>query len=368
MPQVNANPRSAAKRGRWAATGAFVVMFCIMAALAMVHEHSIFGFSPGKDTGGDAAAPVEKTAEGEVVNTTQLGSSILGYGGTVPLEIYITDGRIDSIRALPNNETGNFFQRLYDEGLMTAWDGRTLEEASALKVDAISGATFSSKAVIGNVRAGVKYALGSGSDSWTSRSSGSGTSVSLIAALLVVLAGAIVPLVVRGNSRYRLVQQILNVAILGFWAGVFIDYAMMLNFFAHGLTFTLAGITTLVLLIVGLLYPVFNKPGHYCAWICPFGSLQDLAGRIRKRKIKISPRVLKALDTFRSVLWVVLLTLLFIGWGYQWIDYEIFTGFLVRSASWVVIGVGALFVVLSVFINRPFCRFVCPTGTLLRNT
>ena len=307
----------------------------------MVHEHSIFGFSPGKDTGGDAAAPVEKTAEGEVVNTTQLGSSILGYGGTVPLEIYITDGRIDSIRALPNNETGNFFQRLYDEGLMTAWDGRTLEEASALKVDAISGA---------------------------SRSSGSGTSVSLIAALLVVLAGAIVPLVVRGNSRYRLVQQILNVAILGFWAGVFIDYAMMLNFFAHGLTFTLAGITTLVLLIVGLLYPVFNKPGHYCAWICPFGSLQDLAGRIRKRKIKISPRVLKALDTFRSVLWVVLLTLLFIGWGYQWIDYEIFTGFLVRSASWVVIGVGALFVVLSVFINRPFCRFVCPTGTLLRNT
>ena len=101
--------------------------------------------------------------------------------------------------------------------------------------------------------------------------------------------------------------------ILGFWAGVFIDYAMMLNFFAHGFSFSLAGVVTVLLLIVGLLYPVFGKPGHYCAWICPFGSLQEIAGKINNRKIRISPHTLKALDTFRLVLWVVLLSFLFIG-------------------------------------------------------
>lgn len=233
-----------------------------------------------------------------------------------------------------------------------------------MEVDGITGATYSSNAVIGNVKAGANYVLGNKD----THAAGSEASFGMIVALVVILAGATVPLFVHGSPRYRLVQQLLNVAVLGFWAGVFVDYAMMLNFFAHGFSYSLAGVVTVVLLIVGLLYPVFNRPGHYCAWICPFGSLQEIAGKICRRKIKIPPRVSKGLDTFRSVLWVLLLSFLFIGWGYQWIDYEIFTGFLVRSASWAVIIVGALFVILSLFVNRPFCRFVCPTGTLLRNS
>lgn len=363
MRQVNAHQEPATTRNRWAAIGSLAVILCIVAALAVVHENSIFGFSPGKASDKDKVDPLKTSGDGEVINTSGIGDKILGYGGTVPVEIYVTSGRIDSIKALPNNETADVFRRLYDEGLMKAWNGHTLKEAATLKVDGISGATYSSDAVIGNVRAGADYALGMKS----SRTSGSANGISLVAALLVILAGAVVPMVVHANPRYRLIQQILNVVILGFWAGVFIDYAMMLNFFAHGFTFSLAGVVTIVLLAVGFIYPVFNKPGHYCAWICPFGSLQEIAGKIQKHKIKISPRTLKALDTFRSILWVVLLSLLFIGFGCQWIDYEIFTGFLVRSASWAVIGVGLLFVVLSIFVNRPFCRFVCPTGTLLKN-
>lgn len=365
MPQVSAHTGGVPGRSRWSGVGPFAVMFCIIAALAMVHEKSFFGYAPGASSDNDKVNPVTWSGDTEIVNTTRIGEKILGYGGTVPLEIYVRAGRIDSIRALPNNETPEVFSRLYDEGLMKAWNGRTLKEAATLEVDGVSGATYSSNAVIGNVRSGAVYASG---QKKTDRTSGFASGISLMAALLVILSGAIVPLIVRANARYRLIQQIFNVAILGFWAGVFIDYAMMLNFFAHGITFSLAGMVTIVLLIVGLIYPVFGKPGHYCAWICPFGSLQEIAGKIQKRKIRISPRVLKVLDTFRSVLWVILLTLLFIGFGYQWIDYEIFTGFLVRSASWVVICIGLLFVVVSVFVNRPFCRFVCPTGTLLRNT
>lgn len=364
MPQIKTRPATARKRNRWAATGSFAVVFCIMAALAMVHERSIFGYTPSHDVARESVDPIRKGVRGEVVNTTVLGSDILGYGGYVPLEIYITDGRIDSVKALPNNETSDVFQRLYDEGLMKTWDGHTLKEAAGMEVDGITGATYSSNAVIGNVKAGANYVLGNKD----THAAGSEASFGMIVALVVILAGATVPLFVHGSPRYRLVQQLLNVAVLGFWAGVFVDYAMMLNFFAHGFSYSLAGVVTVVLLIVGLLYPVFNRPGHYCAWICPFGSLQEIAGKICRRKIKIPPRVSKGLDTFRSVLWVFLLSFLFIGWGYQWIDYEIFTGFLVRSASWAVIIVGALFVILSLFVNRPFCRFVCPTGTLLRNS
>lgn len=155
-------------------------------------------------------------------------------------------------------------------------------------------------------------------------------------------------------------------AVLGFWAGTFIDYAMMLNFFSGAPHFTLSFLLTLILLIVGLVYPLFNKPNFYCAWICPFGSVQELAGKVCKKRWKMSPKLIKGLDNFRQMLWIVLLSLLYIGWGTSWIDYEVFTAFVVESASWLIIAVGSAFVVLSLFINRPFCRFICPTGSLLK--
>lgn len=362
MPQVDIHPKSAGQRGRWIRIGSFIVMFCIMAILAMVREKSIFGYPLDKENSGNAPASVEITTESEIINTTEVGEKISGYGGPVPLEIYVTAGKIDSIKPLPNSETPGFFKRLYDEGLMTAWNGHTLEEAAAMHVDGASGATYSSNAVIGNVRAGVKDALGRKAE----RSGGFGVSASLIVALLVIIAGAVIPLVVHVKPGYKIVQDILNVAVLGFWAGVFIDYAMMLNFFSHGFTYTMAALVTVVLLVIGFIYPLFNRPGYYCAWICPYGSLQELAGKISKRKIKLTPATLRVLNSFRWVLWVVLMGFLITGIGYQWIDYEIFTAFLVKSASWAVMGIGLLFVILSIFINRPFCRFVCPTGTLLK--
>ena len=50
----------------------------------------------------------------------------------------------------------------------------------------------------------------------------------------------------------------------------------------------------------------------------------------------------------------------------EWMDYELFTAFIWQSAAWGVIIVAAVFLVASLFVSRPYCRFVCPTGTLLK--
>lgn len=347
---------------------AFVTVFCILASLAVIRNGSLFGIeasgflSSGKsdiEPGKDSIASIGYAGTQEIINTTEIGKDIAGYAGTVPLNIYVTDGRIDSVVALPNSESPKFFQRLESEGLTSSWNGKTLEEAETLEVDAVTGATYSSNAYIANVRAGAAYAEGKKASAQNHVSWGA------IAALIVILSGAIVPLFTK-NPTYRIVQQLLNVAVLGFWAGTFIDYAMMLNFFSGAPHFTLSFLLTLILLIVGLVYPLFNKPNFYCAWICPFGSVQELAGKVCKKRWKMSPKLIKGLDNFRQMLWIVLLSLLYIGWGTSWIDYEVFTAFVVESASWLIIAVGSAFVVLSLFINRPFCRFICPTGSLLK--
>ena len=100
----------------------------------------------------------DKTPKSFVVNTEELGKEVLGYAGPTPIEITVTDGKIEKIEALPNIETPGFFQRVKESAIFTALLGKTVKEASEVKLDAVSGATYSSKAVIENIRLGLKEA------------------------------------------------------------------------------------------------------------------------------------------------------------------------------------------------------------------
>ena len=105
-----------------------------------------------------ASCKTPKTPKSFVVNTEQLGKEVMGYAGTTPVEITVTDGKIEKIVALPNSETPGFFQRVQESPIFTALNGKTVKEASEVKLDAVSGATYSSKAVIENIRLGLQEA------------------------------------------------------------------------------------------------------------------------------------------------------------------------------------------------------------------
>lgn len=100
--------------------------------------------------------PVEqketKAPEVQVINTTDLGKDIMGYAGPTPVEITIEDGKVKSIKALPNQESPGFLRRVLQSGLLEKWNGKTVEEARELEVDAVTGATFTSTALIKNVK------------------------------------------------------------------------------------------------------------------------------------------------------------------------------------------------------------------------
>lgn len=91
-----------------------------------------------------------------IVNTTTLTQNVQGYNGPTPLNIYIKNDKIQKIEALPNDETPSFFDRV-KANLLNKWNGMTVKQASEAKIDAISGATYSSNAVKENVRIGLEY-------------------------------------------------------------------------------------------------------------------------------------------------------------------------------------------------------------------
>ena len=123
-------------------------------------------------------------------------------------------------------------------------------------------------------------------------------------------------------------------------------------------------IVPIFLLIIAFILPIFTKRGHYCGWICPLGSLQEIAGHCVKYKWKMSAHLLKSLNYFRDLLWAILLIIMFCGVTFNWMDYELFSAFIFLQASTIVIVITVVFILLSCIIARPYCRFVCPTGNL----
>ena len=69
---------------------------------------------------------------------------------------------------------------------------------------------------------------------------------------------------------------------------------------------------------------------------------------------------------FRQVPWAILMLFLWTGVWFDWIEYEFFSAFAFQSASWVVIVIAIVFVALSTVIMRPYCHFVCSTGSLFK--
>ena len=350
-----------------------VVVMLVLSAAAILRDGRIFGHDLRQ-----THAAVVSVAQGSdtlsvqpdgtfVVNTRVLAKDVQGYGGPVPLKIHIDkDGRLIAIEAEPNAESPSFFDHAKE--LFSRWQGKTIDEAMAEDVDAVSGATFSSKAIIRNVQRGLAYAKQRSQWGEDGSVGALETSAPPIVALIAVLLGAVVPLFTN-NRRLHLVQLVVNVVVLGLWTGTFVSYTLFLRLFAGGVSLSAIGTLAapLLMLIVALLYPLAGRSGHYCAHVCPFGSAQELAGKLSRRKLRITPRVLRVLTALRNLLWGVLMALLLTGTCTAWIDYELFTAFIYSSASVWVIVLAVLFLVLSVWVPRPYCRFVCPTGALLKS-
>ena len=135
-----------------------------------------------------------------------------------------------------------------------------------------------------------------------------------------------------------------------------------------------------ILLVVGAL-----GGSLVCGWACPFGFLQDLLGKITRRKFTLPAWV----GTFRYVVLVGLVVLLPMVLGASGIPFEkqvvsicrlcpagaLEAGlpYSIQSAisghGWVMSGLksGILiaFFATALFIHRPWCRIFCPLGGLL---
>jgi polyferredoxin len=125
-----------------------------------------------------------------------------------------------------------------------------------------------------------------------------------------------------------------------------------------------AALFTMLVLSVSL--PLFTQRSFYCSYVCPFGAMQELAGKLNpKHKFSIPKAVKPVFQWMRFAILLLIIVLLLIGLDIPLGDIEPFSMFQVRAASLFVLILAAFMIVLSIFISKPWCRYFCPTGMIL---
>ncbi len=343
-----------------------LIVVLMFAAVAIKNSDSLAGTSleeilQKKTT--EANVPVETVGKnGErVINSTALAQNVVGYAGRTPIELRIRNNKIESVTYLENSETPEFFEQVTESGLAKKWVGMSPTEAASTPIDAVSGATYSSKAIIENVQRAAQFV----SNAQTPKQSlFAEIGLNGVAGIVVLLFGIAMSFIKTKNKKLRVVQLVLNVAVLGFWSGSFLSLVSITSWISNGINLTLS-IIALLMLAITLIMPLFGKKGTYCHNHCPMGAAQELMNFIPAVKLKIGGRTAKILNNIRYYIFAVLIFMMWLGFGCELINYEVFSAFIFTSASPIVLGMALLFLLLSAFTSRPYCRFVCPTGALI---
>jgi len=91
-----------------------------------------------------------------VINTTELCKNVEGYNGPTPLKVYINKNKVERIEFLKTQETPKYYAKV-KKVLTDKWNNLKVNDAKKLQVDAVTGATYSSEAVIKNVQLALEY-------------------------------------------------------------------------------------------------------------------------------------------------------------------------------------------------------------------
>lgn len=313
---------------------------------------------------GSALVYADNEQIGQIINSSPISDSIVGFSAAVPLLIGVDNKKqINGVVLLKNDESADFIKKVVQSGLLDSWNNIPANKVTNKHIDAVSGATLSSNAIIKtmNHRLGqyVKQPV-------QENISGSGYIEYIKTGLgvLLLVLGLIQFFYTKQFKKFRPYFQVAIVVVLGFWLGLFISTMSLLNWTVYGFQLP-SKLLLLIIVCAAILLPLFTGKSFYCAHLCPYGAAQDLFGKIWSSHIKISPKWRIFLSTLREKIFASIVLLLITGVSFDLTNVEPFSAFLFETASTPIIILAITFLILAVITPRPWCNYFCPTGQFL---
>lgn len=319
---------------------------------------------------------------GYIFSSEDLAPDVRGFGGKMNLAIYVdAAGKLLGFHIIRSNETPSYLE-LLGKWRQTLSDRQLFGPQPFAGVDAVTGATLSSKAILSAIESsGRRFAaqiLGRSIQpqakerpSWAAYLPDR-RGIYLIAAFAVSLL-----VTYKGGFRSRLAALILNLVVGGIILNAQYSTEQMVTLLsAHIPAVELTGV---FLLVVGVPALVIIFGNMYCGYICPFGAAQELLGYIIPKRFR-QPIPTEKMQKARFVKYCVLLvfiTVFFLSRNRATLAADplilIFNlrfsvlNFRLESLNWpasmwliVIIAVAG-----AILYPRFWCRYVCPAGAFL---
>ena len=309
-------------------------------------------------------------------NTVTLSSMaaaphVRGYGGGINLLLSVDNkGVLRGVRYLDSHETPSYLA-----GIQSWLDGLAGQDLASApltlqRIDALSGATVSSRAALEAINQSAQRAGG-----LVFGKSFGGPSVEVSPtrwvspALLVSLGWLLLffPLYRSGSELGRLAYQFGSLLILGFWLNSQVTEVDLVN------------------LGLGRFAGVVDNPQHWlllgfafgsallfgpvwCGYLCPFGALQEFVSRLGHR-LGLRSYPSRPLDRWLRYMKYLLLGLMLISvWSTGDSRWALFDpmqyAFGDHWPGWIL-AIAGLVLIGALFYYRFWCRYLCPMGALL---
>lgn len=311
--------------------------------------------------------------KGYILYTEELKTTKQGFGGKLPLTILVdATGQIKEVIIGPNRETPSYLELIKKE-LLQKFKNYTPHNSN-YKIDAITGATFTSTAVI----EGVLSSLSLFSSKVLYKSSEphlysySLLKLDITTVLSIVIFFIFVAISVNSKIiyRFRYIYLSLVIIVIGFILKRFLSIGDILRLISIQLPASsflpLWLIFTLGIIIITIIWGRI-----YCWHICPYGAIQELIIFWKKRPLTLPKKITTKLGNIKFILLGA--SSFFVGYNYNFsfISFEPFS-LMFRPVEWLkgikeepiafIIIVGTI--VLGIFIYRVWCSFFCPLGAL----
>jgi ferredoxin len=184
-----------------------------------------------------------------------------------------------------------------------------------------------------------------------------------LAALLIALSAASYLSLKARSRRGVLLLSVFSLVYFGFWRkGCVCPVGSTQNiikaFIDSGYAVPLTAVLFFALPLVFALF--FGRT--FCAGVCPLGAIQDV---VLVKPARVPVWVSNMLGLLPHLYLGLAVTLVASGAGYLICRYDPFVGFFRLNASFNMLVFGGGMLVLSMFVGRPYCRFLCPYGVLL---
>ncbi len=302
------------------------------------------------------------------MESTEIVKNIRGYAGEIKVGVIINEaGQIIDVRHISSKETASYLADIQNAGFYDQFKAVTLMGGEQ-QVDAVSGATLTSKAIASTVselvNIGTPYPVSNYADIDEVNYFGLSAALSDIWILHIVVIGLMFFFAmqkwIKKTKKSVLILSILSALYIGFFLNNSFTYISFVHPFIGTSVSSLVGLYSLMVLIGA----IWGK-NTYCKYVCPFGNVQRILMKVNPYKTSkkfFLPN--KWVKRIRAALTVILLAGVLIGLR-NWSNYELFPDLF----GWSMFGVWTIVAVVTVFVTLIYpmiwCRLLCPTGSLL---